>query len=60
MRRAPVCPLAKHEPAAGEKFQDVVAGLENLALERLAAAQPSRTRSSVSLGIRTAVSSAAR
>ena len=38
MRRAPVRPLAEHEPAAGEELEDIVARLEDLALERLPAA----------------------
>src|SRR5215213_8867414 len=38
MRRAPVGALAVDEPAPGEELEDVVARLEDLALERLAAA----------------------
>jgi hypothetical protein len=38
VRRAPVGALAEHEPATGEEFQDVVARLEDFALERLPAA----------------------
>src|SRR6476661_2372485 len=38
MRRAPVRALAVDEPAPGEELEDVMARLENLALEGLAAA----------------------
>ena len=60
VRPTPVRSLPEHEPAAGEELEDVVPRLEDLALEGLRHRTTSRTRSSASVGMRTAVSSPAR